>query len=316
MSAESSYERSCRSEGLHSGRWPLVYVVILSWNQREETLACLSSVCQLDYPNKRVLVVDNGSRDGTPEAVVRWFPDVEIIVNAENLGFAAGCNVGLRYALEQGARWVLLLNNDVEIAPDALQHLVSSASPDAGMVAPKIYYFSDRTRIWSVGGKRHPWTLEKIGDAMGQVDEGQWNEVLERDYLVGCAVLLSRRLLTEVGLFDERFFVYYEDSDLSLRARLAGWRLLMAPQAHVWHKVAVSSGGRDSPNERYWMARSSILFFRKHVRGLRWLAVGPYRIGSAIKTLFRLTLKGRHDSARAYIRGLWDGLRSSVVPGK
>jgi hypothetical protein len=153
--------------------------------------------------------------------------------------------------------------------------------------------------------------MEKIGDARGQIDEKQWDTVLERDYLVACALLLSRCLLTQVGLFDERFFMYYEDSDLSLRACQAGFRLLLAPQAHVWHKVAVSSGGSDSPNERYWMARSSILFFGKHVRGWRWLIVLPYRAGSAIKTLLRLTLRHRPEAARAYGRGLRDGVADS-----
>jgi GT2 family glycosyltransferase len=114
--------------------------------------------------------------------------------------------------------------------------------------------------------------------------------------------------LTEVGLFDERFFMYYEDFDLSLRAHQAGFKILLSPQAKVWHKVAVSSGGSDSPNERYWMARSSVLFFHKHVRGLRWLIVLPYRTGSAVKTVLRLMLRGRAESALAYLRGLRDGL--------
>jgi len=265
-------------------------------------------VSKLIYPNKRLLLVDNGSQDGTPEAVESAFPGVKVIVNAENLGFAAGANVGLRYALAQGADLVFLLNNDIEVASDVLDHLVSLVEPDVGMVAPKIYYDTDRTRIWSLGGKRHPWTLEKTGDARGHIDSGHWEKVIERDYLVGCALLLSHRLLTEIGLFDERFFMYYEDSDLSLRARRAGFKLLLSPQAFVWHKVAVSSGGSDSPNERYWMARSSVLFFHKHVRGFRWLIVGPFRIGSAVKTITRLLWRGNSDAAWAYVRGLRDGL--------
>ena len=288
--------------------YPLVYAIILNWNRRGDTVACLESLAQVDYPNLRLLVVDNGSTDGTPEAVSHQFPDVALIVNNQNLGFAAGCNVGIRYAIEQEADYVFLLNNDTLVDPAVLRHLVSLTGPDVGMVAPKIYYAADPTRIWSVGGMRHPLTIEKTGDARGQIDAGQWEDVLERDYFVGCALLLSRCLLAEVGLFDERFFMYYEDSDLSLRARQAGFRLLLSPQALVWHKVAVSSGGSDSPNERYWMARSSVLFFRKHVHGLRWLIVAPYRAGSAIKTVLRLTWHGQGQSAHAYLRGLRDGL--------
>ena len=179
-----------------------------------------------------------------------------------------------------------------------------------GMAAPKIYYANvSKPIIWSIGGKCHPITLEKIGDARGQVDRGQWDQVIERDYLTGCAVLISKKLLNTIGLFDESFFMYYEDSDLSLRARQSGFKLLLVPDAHVWHQVALSSGGSSTPNERYWMARSSILFFYKHVRGVRWLVVVPYRVGSAIKTLIWLLWRKRWKAACAYCKGLWDGLK-------
>jgi GT2 family glycosyltransferase len=146
----------------------------------------------------------------------------------------------------------------------------------------------------------------------GQLDEGQWDQVLEREYLVGCALLLKRSLLEDIGLFDTGFHpIYYEDVDLCLRAREASYRLLLIPSAHMWHKVSASAGGSGSPRERYLMARNSIRFFRKHVRGWQWLAVVPYRIGSAVRTSLRLVRQGRHDSARAYWRGLWDGLTST-----
>lgn len=290
------------------GHLPLVYVMTLSWNRRSETLACLRSMTELKYSNKRLLLVDNGSSDGTPQAVRKQYPHVELVVNEDNLGFAAGCNLGLRYALEQGADHVLLLNNDTEVESVALNRLLALSGPDVGIVAPKIYYADEPNRIWSAGAEQHPLTLEKTGDARGDIDQGQWEKALERDYITGCALLLSRDLLVKVGLFDERFFMYYEDSDLCLRGRSAGFRILLAPQAHVWHRVAVSSGGTDSPQERYWMARSSVLFFHKHVQGARWLIVLPYRIASAIKSTLRLITRGRAQAARAYLHGLRDGL--------
>lgn len=286
---------------------PLIFVITLSWNRCVDTTACLASINQLDYPNLRLLLVDNGSTDGTPHTVAQNFSNVEMIINNKNLGFAGGCNIGLQYALSQNADYILLLNNDTELDSMALRHMLDQTRPDVGMIAPKIYYHADPTRIWSIGGKCHPLTIEKTNDARGQLDTGQWDAVRERDYLVGCAVLFSRRFLIEVGLFDERFFMYYEDSDLSLRARRAGFKLYLAPQAHVWHKVAVSSGGSDSPNERYWMARSSVLFFHKHVSGWRWLIIIPYRTGSGIKTILRLLWYRRYASIKAYLKGLYDG---------
>lgn len=287
---------------------PLVYALTLNWNRCEDTIACLTSMSQLQYQNLRQVLIDNGSTDGTPTTVATLFPEVEMIINKENLGFAAGCNVGLQYALSQNADYILLLNNDIELDPMALRHLLDQARPDVGMVAPKIYYHADPKRIWSVGGQRHPLTIEKINDACGQYDTGQWNSVLERDYLVGCALLFSRQFLVEVGLFDERFFMYYEDSDLSIRARKAGFKLILAPRAHIWHKIAVSSGGSYSPNERYWMARSSILFFHKHASRWQKFIVIPFRIGSGLKTILKLLWYRRSMSAKAYLRGLYDGI--------
>ena len=265
----------------------------------------------LDYPNKRLLLVDNGSVDRTVETVKENFPEVEILVNESNLGFGAGINVGMKYALVEEADYILLLNNDTTIKSDALNKLVSSMGIDIGMVAPKIYYAEDPTRIWSIGGRRHWLTNENVGDVRGQIDKGQGTKELERDYVAGCAILLSRQFLENIGLFDERFFMYYEDSDLSLRARDAGYRLLLSPDAHVWHKVAMSSGGFDSPNERYWMARSSVLFYRKHIHGLRWLIIIPYRLASAIKTVTRLIVNGQNSSVSPYLGGLKDGLNDA-----
>jgi GT2 family glycosyltransferase len=291
---------------------PLVYAITLNWNQREETIGCLQSLHQISYANLRLLLVDNASTDETVTAVAQHFSTIEVIVNECNLGFGGGFNVGLRLALAQGAEYILIINNDARLAPDALNQMLALAQPDVGMIAPKIYYASQPQRIWSLGGQRHPLTYEMTGDARGQLDTGQWERVLERDYFVGCIVLLSARMLREIGLFNEQFFLYYEDSDLSLRARQAGYRLLLCPQAYGWHKVSISSGGSDSPNERYWMGRSSVIFFRRHVTGLRWGIVFPYRIASAVKTVTRLSLAGRRKSAAAYLRGLRDGWREQA----
>jgi GT2 family glycosyltransferase len=297
---------------------PPVYVVTLTWNQRADTLNCLESLSQITYPNYRLLLVDNASVDGTVEAVKERFPDVEVVVNPENLGFPGGFNVGLQRALDQGADYVFMINNDTFVEPNILSELVAHAvAPDVGMVAPKIYCADEPNRIWTIGGMRHPltWEMTDIGDK--QLDQGQWEDVVERDYLIGCALLIKRSLLEQVGLFDTGYCpIYYEDSDLSMRARHAGYRLLMVPSARMWHKGSASGGGNDSPRVRYLMARNSVRFFRKHVRGWRWLIVAPYRTGSAILWTLRLLRRGRFQSILAHWRGLFDGLmqRDAKVP--
>ena len=294
---------------------PRVDVVTLTWNQRQDTLECLESLSQVTYPNYRVIVVDNGSTDGTVEAVRERYPEVELIVNPRNLGFQGGFNAGLRRALESGADLVFVMNNDTTVQPDILNELIKYANPpDVGMLSPKIYYYAEPTRIWTVGGDRHPITFEMIHKGENQIDQGQWNEVIERDYLIGCAMLLKRALLEDIGLFDTGYHpIYYEDSDLCMRARNAGYRLLMVPTAKMWHKVSRSGGGFDSPRQRYLMARHSVRFFRKYVHGWRRLVVMPYRLGSAIKTTLRLAWRRRFASIAAYWRGLRDGFKSSLV---
>ena len=269
-----------------AGFFPQVDVIVLTWNRRQDTLACLESISHITYPNYRVIVVDNGSSDGTIESISAQYPDVVLMVNERNLGFSGGFNVGLRYALRHGADFMLILNNDTIVSANLLEELIEPAAPpNVGMVAPKIYYYAEPTRIWSVGGACHSVTLEMTHKGDGQIDRGQWERVIERDFLVGCALLMKRSMLEQIGLFDTGFQpAYYEDIDFCLRARRAGYRLLLAPQAKLWHKVATTSGGHGSPQERYLMARHSVRYFRKHVHGWRWLIVIPYRLGSALRT--------------------------------
>lgn len=294
--------------------YPLVYVVVVTWNQCKTTLECLESLMRMVYPHFRIVVVDNGSADGTAEAIRSQFPDVEVIVNERNLGYPGGCNVGIRYALGHGAEYIFAINNDIFVAPTILDELLREAAPDVGILAPKIYFANDPQRIWSIGGRRGRLTLEMNCRGDGELDRGQWNTVLEQGYLIGCAHLFSRSFLQEVGLLDAGYFLYYDDLDICIRARQAGYRLLMIPKAQMWHRVADSSGGVDTPRERYYMARSNIRFLRKHVRGWQWLFVVPYRIGSIVKTLLRLALHRRWDSVQAYLHGLRDGFRISTIP--
>jgi GT2 family glycosyltransferase len=302
-------------ERMHWAVPPLVYIVTLTWNQCRDTLDCLASLHELTYPNFQILVVDNGSIDGTVEAVRVQYPAVELLVNEQNLGFQGGFNAGIRYAHQQGAEFVLVMNNDTTVQPDMLDELMDYAGlPDVGIVSPKIFYFAEPTRIWSVGGDCHPVTFEMTHKGDNQIDAGQWAEVIERDFLVGCAMLMTRLLLQRVGLFDTGFHpIYYEDVDLCVRARREDLRLLLVPTARMWHKVSASGGGSGSPRERYLMARHSVRYFRKYVRGWKWLIVVPYRLGSALKTTLRLMRQGRTASVGAYWRGLRDGLRMPIT---
>ncbi|WP_157913152.1 glycosyltransferase family 2 protein [Candidatus Promineifilum breve] len=284
---------------------PPVTVIIVAWNQLEKTLACLTTVAALDYPAVRVLLVDNGSEPPLAEAIAARFPTVEMLRLPTNLGFAGGYNAGLRRAMAGDGRYFLLLNNDTLVAPDVVTHLVAELEtmPDVGLATAKIYYAAEPNRIWTVGANLNVFLDLKDG-GQGQIDAGQWAAPRDVDFAPFCAILIRREVIAGVGLLDEAFFLYYEDMDYCRRARAVGWRIRLRPDAHVRHDVSASSGGRDSPMERYYMAESGGRYFRKHGRGPRLLLIVPFRLFSALKMTGHLLLAGKGEALRAYWRGL------------
>lgn len=288
---------------------PLVYAITLNWNHPDDTIACLESLVAQTYPNLRLLVVDNGSQDDSITKIQAACPTVALLARSDNGGFARGMNTGIRQALAAGADFTFLVNNDTYLAPDAIARLVSAAQPDIGLIAPIIYYADEPQRVWSIGALFNPWLLEPKENPRGMIDAGQWQSYLERDFVPACGLLVSRPVWERVGLFDERFFMYYEDLDFCLRLHRVGLRAIVVPQAKMWHKVSLSSGGYGSPRERYAMARSSVLYFRKHTRFWQWPLIGFWRVGSAVQTTWRLLRAGKWMALRAYWRGLWHGVR-------
>ncbi|MCW5863213.1 MAG: glycosyltransferase family 2 protein [Anaerolineae bacterium] len=306
-----------------------IAIVIVAWNQLDKTLDCLASVAALRTPPGRVVLVDNGSAPPLAEAVAGRFPAVEVLRLPQNLGFAGGYNAGLRHVLAGAPAAVLLLNNDTLPAADALDQLIMALEEKRltqgreeagaqgadgsrefiGLVTAKIYYAAEPERIWTVGANLNVFLDLKDG-GQGQRDTGQWAAPRDVDFAPFCGILVRREVFETVGLLDEAFFLYYEDMDYCRRARLAGWRIRLCPAAHILHAVSASSGGRDSPLERYWMAQSSGRYFRKHGRGPRLLLIVPFRLASALKMTARLLLAGKATALRAYWRGLWLGWRT------
>ena len=285
---------------------PLVYIIVVNWNLRQVTLDCLNSLMQLQYPNFRIVVVDNNSQDGSPQAIAKRFPDVEHILNNKNTGSTAGYNAGFRHALATGAQYAFLINNDTTIAPDCLDLLVDACAPsDIGMVSPLVYYASAPDQVWSAGGMRNKLNLEVTGNhGRGEVHQ----QIRDREFVTSCALLVKRDVLENVGLMDEVFFVYQEESDYCYRVRMAEYRILLVPQAKVWHKVSLSSGGSKSPFTRYSTAKNSVIFFRKHAQPWQWFFIIPWRAGSAIRATWQMVKTKNWPAFWAYWRGLKDGI--------
>lgn len=283
----------------------LVYIIVLNWNGRDDTRECLLSCRKTTYGNYRILVVDNGSTDGSEAFLRGEFPDVEFLQTGENLGFAGGNNRGIDYALARGAKYVWLLNNDTIIAPEALTELVEvfEARKGAGIVGSKIYYYDDPRRVWFAGG----WIKYARGSTghtgEGVTDEGQFDEVREVDYITGCSLMVSRDAIEAVGLMDERYFLLFEETDLNERVRRAGYKVLFVPSSHVWHKISCSLGDH-SAMYYYYLYRNCLLFTAKHrprlfpIVFLRKVleALNFYRLGQGASG--RLALLGIGDFSR------------------
>jgi GT2 family glycosyltransferase len=219
---------------------PHVVIVVLNWNGVDDTLECLESLSRLDYPAYEMMVVDNGSTDGSVPAIRERFPAVTIVENGENMGYAGGNNVGLRHAMAQEADYALLLNNDTVVDPAFLRILVDAAEaePSAGITGPTVYYHAQPDVIWSAGGGIDWQRGDTRMVGLNERDEGQFGtEPRPVDFVAGCAMLVRRAVLEQAGLLDERFFVYYEESEWCVRAARAGFRIVYVPAAHIWHKI-------------------------------------------------------------------------------
>jgi GT2 family glycosyltransferase len=275
--------------------------VVLNWNGGEDTLRALQSLAGIE-----TVCVDNGSTDGSAEEVERRFPDVELIRAGANLGFAGGSNLGIARALDRGADWVLLLNNDAVAEPGLAAALTRAAEarPDAGILACKVL-FEDGGAVMYAGASFNA-ALGYSGRREGYGRPDRFHELREVVRADGAAMAISRRALTEAGLLDESLFAYVEDVDLSLRVRAAGLAVLFVPDAVVRHKGSASTGGTASTANLYYSARNTIAVAERHrplppgLKALRrFVVVGTHLAQAASHAR-------RREAVRSVLRGWRD----------
>jgi GT2 family glycosyltransferase len=258
-------------------------VVVVNWNGREHLEVCLGSLLDQTLEGIEVILVDNGSTDDSLALVrERFGARVRIIESATNLGYAGGLDLGLAAAR---GRYLFALNSDTEVERECLATLLAAADrhPNAGMLAPKILSFSDRTVIDNVGHLLYPDGLSR-GRGRLEVDRGQYDREEEILLPSGCAVLLRRAMLADVGDFDAELFAYCDDTDLGLRGRLAGWRCWSVPAARVYHKYSAASAAY-SPLKAFLVERNRAWVA---VKCLPW----PLLAASPFFTLLRLAAQG------------------------
>jgi len=240
-----------------------VVALVLNWNNLPDTLECVDSLRGSDYPNLAVWVVDNGSQEDPSAVLHEIYPDLRVLRNPGNLGYGGGNNVGLRRAIDAGAVYVLLLNNDAVVAPDCVRSLVAAVEADCriGMATPRVFYYDRPTEIYWDGGSVDWESGDVPHDSRDlPVEAG----IVRSEWLNGCSLLVRAATIREIGLLDERYFLYFEDADWSVRAARRGWTNAVVIQARAWHKVHRSTGGFANPAIRFYYFRNRYLFAAAH----------------------------------------------------
>ncbi|OGI15601.1 MAG: hypothetical protein A2Z52_01230 [Candidatus Moranbacteria bacterium RBG_19FT_COMBO_42_6] len=236
---------------------PKVFVVILNYNGKDVLKKCLLSVFKNDYPNFEIALVDNNSTDGSLEMAKADFSKANFIKNEENLGFSAGNNVGIRFALERMADYVLLLNNDVEVEKYFLGRLidVGEKNPKTGILSPLIFNGNTK-QIWFSGG-----TISWLRMKSFHKRSAETLDFYKSPYLTGCAMLVKKEVFKKIGLLDEDYFLYWEDADFSLRAGKAGFEKIVVTSSWVYH---FERSEKNKENKIYWLVISGLIFFKKN----------------------------------------------------
>lgn len=291
--------------------FPRVFVIALNWNGKDDTIECVASLKRLNYPNYEIVVVDNASTDGSVSALRAQYPDITIIENGQNLGYAEGFNTGLRYAYDNGADYFFILNNDTVIDSEALIELVRVAQEDEkiGFVSGKVYWHTKPDTFQTVGRYNHSMILAGLHVGSGEVDHGQYDEAQDYDFIDDIFLLVRREVYETVGGYDPNFFLYYEETDWCARVRRAGFRIVYAPAAKIWHKGFIGNENITfSPKRIFYLQRNQIPFmwrnasreqFAIYLRHL--LSKLPRRTAGSVK-------RGQFAEMFAYLKGTGSGM--------
>ena len=295
----------------HAGLW----AVVTNWNGGAQNLDCVASLIAEGFTPDRIVFVDNGSRDGSLELVRGAHPDLCFLENEANEGFALGASMGADRALEAGCEAVFFVNNDVTLLSGCMEPLISvlNEEPRVGLVGPRVLYQRERSRVWSAGG-RVAWrsnVLTLLGH--GQNDCPEWELEREVDFVCGCALLVRREVLEEVGGFQAEWFAYFEDADLGLRARREGWSSRVVGRAACLHDASASTGGGKSPRRKYMMGLNSVWFLRAHGTPLHWVSFVLFDVLTLPLSLLFGLFVGEAKSALAKALGILAGLSGRRV---
>jgi len=296
---------------------PKVIIIILNWNGLADSLECLNSLAISSYSHTKIVIVDNGSTDHSAEIISQTYPQVDVIRNSENEGFCKGNNIGIRYALERGAEYVWLLNNDCVVEGDTLMRLIETAesSSEIGLVSPVIRYFGETTKVQFAGSYIDTATFD-IHYPEKKESAAAVFQIGPSVILWGTALLIKKAVIEKIGLLDERFFAYWEDTEYSLRSLKNGYRNVVCSAARVYHKRKLTSEGEETKKSAYfyyYLERNYILLRRQEIHE-GFAKVRFYLMALAVASAH--TLRCPRESVDVALTGVWHGLKGISGPFK
>jgi GT2 family glycosyltransferase len=287
---------------------PKVGIVIPNFNAKMITCECIDSLRKISYPDFSIYLVENGSKDHPGAFFREKYPWISVIESEKNLGFAGGCNLGMKRALEEGAEYILLLNNDTVVAGDFLDRLVEAGEADdkIGMLTPKIRYYEPDTHLWFAGGTYD--LFRGIPDHIGEreIDKGQYDEPCELTFISGCSPLVKKALLDDIGMLREDLFLICEDLDWCIKARKNGWKLQYVPKSLIWHRESFSTMEHiGRPLQLYFATRNLLFVHKTHSCWYHNLVFYPwFSIRWILYQCLKHTLKRDFKMVRAVFRAV------------
>ena len=294
-------------------RKPLISIISVNYNQAQVTCEMIASLRRVTYPSIEIIVVDNASPSDNPDIIKEQYPEVKLIKAASNLGFAGGNNLGIAHA---EGEYLLFLNNDTEVAPDFLEPLVKlfESNPEAGVASPKIVYHGTDNIIQYAGSKGiNTWTGRSITIGQFEQDQGQHNLSGQTELADGAAMMVPRRVVQQVGLMPEMYFLYYEELDWCEMIKRAGYTCHYVADATIYHKESISVG-KASVLKTYYMNRNRLLFIRRNTKGWPlWTSSTVFLLAAIPKKALGFVLKLEWKHLRALGKGLWWNLTHSNI---
>lgn len=278
-------------------------IVLVNYNGEKFQNDCIRTIKSQTYKNFEIIVVDNNSQDNSVQLLEDVYPDVTLIEVGENVGVARGNNIGIKHALKSGCDYILLLNNDTEVDKDMLKHMVESASENT-ITVPKMYYFEPKNVIWCAGGEINWRRATTTHYGMGEIDNGQYNEGKFIEYAPTCSMLIHKNVFKKVGLMDEKYFMYYDDTDFCVRINKLDFQILYVPNALLWHKVSSSSGGESSLTSIYYGDRNRLYFINKFYKAK--LKVKSFYFMSRFIRIIQWFIKLDFERSKMTLKGIFD----------